>query len=67
MFGLSNIRAVFTILIQITQIDIALWSVLSQELIAIITIRLLLNEKTFGKKNEQEMDLIEKKDIDLFL
>jgi hypothetical protein len=47
MFLINNIRYIFTILISITQIDIALFSVLVEQVIVIFTIKMLLNEKKF--------------------
>jgi hypothetical protein len=51
MFLINNIRYIFTILISVTQIDIALFSVLVEQLIVIITIKMLLNEKKFMNNN----------------
>jgi hypothetical protein len=50
MFFINNIRYIFTILISVTQIDIALFSVLVEQVIVIITIKMLLNEKKFTHK-----------------
>jgi hypothetical protein len=47
MFLLNNIRYIFTLLIGVTQIDIALFSVLVEEVIVIFTIKMLLDEKKF--------------------
>jgi len=47
---INNIRYIFTILISVTQIDIALFSVLVEQVIVIITIKMLLNEKKFINK-----------------
>jgi hypothetical protein len=47
MFLINNIRYIFTILISVTQIDIALFSVLVEQVIVIITIKMLLDEKKF--------------------
>jgi hypothetical protein len=51
MFFINNIRYIFTILISITQIDIALYSVLIEQLIVMITTKMLLNEKNFINKD----------------
>jgi hypothetical protein len=51
MFLINNIRYIFTILISVTQIDIALFSVLVEQVIVIITIKMLLDEKKFINKN----------------
>jgi hypothetical protein len=50
MFLLNNIRYIFTVLINVTQIDIALFSVLVEEIIVIFTIKMLLDEKKFINK-----------------
>jgi hypothetical protein len=47
MFLINNIRYIFTLLISVTQIDIALFSVVVEEVIVIFTIKILLNEKKF--------------------
>lgn len=47
MFLINNIRYIFTLLISVTQIDIALFSVLVEEVIVIFTIKMLLDEKKF--------------------
>jgi len=51
MFLINNIRYIFTILISVTQIDIALFSVLVEQVIVIITIKMLLDEKKFINNN----------------
>jgi hypothetical protein len=50
MFLVNNIRYIFTLLISVTQIDIALFSVLIEEVIVIFTIKMLLDEKKFINK-----------------
>jgi hypothetical protein len=50
MFLINNIRYIFTILISVTQIDIALFSVLVEQVIVIFTIKMLLDEKKFINK-----------------
>jgi hypothetical protein len=50
MFLINNIRYIFTILISVTQIDIALFSVLVEQVVVIITIKMLLDEKKFINK-----------------
>jgi hypothetical protein len=50
MFLLNNIRYIFTVLINVTQIDIALFSILVEQIIVMITIKMLLNEKKFTHK-----------------
>ena len=41
-------------MVTVTQIDIALFSVLIEQLTSIITIKMLLNEKIFNKKHSEE-------------
>ena len=48
-YFLDSIRYVFTIMIAITQFDIALFDAIIGEITSIFTIRMLLNEKTFHK------------------
>jgi hypothetical protein len=59
MFLINNIRYIFTILISVTQIDIALFSVLVEQVIVIITIKMLLDEKKFiNKKSLLHKELV---------
>lgn len=44
------LRVQCMILVNITQMDLAMINVITSEAVSILTIRLLLNEKTFGKK-----------------
>jgi hypothetical protein len=50
MFMVSAIREVFNTVVSITQLDLALVTVIVKELASIVTIRLLLNEKKFIPK-----------------
>jgi hypothetical protein len=60
MFLIGAIRRVFMVIISITQIDIALYSIFIKELTSVVTIRFLLNEKTFGEQPLlEELDEIE--------
>ena len=52
LYFIDNIRYVFTLMITITQIDLALFSVLVGDITTLFTIRMLLNEKTFNKLEE---------------
>jgi hypothetical protein len=45
------------IMVSITQIDLALIGMLSSEIMAIFTIRMLLNEKEFTKNDEDIKDI----------
>lgn len=47
MFVVSGLRGIFMTIITITQIDIAIYSLLISEAASMYTIRLLLNEKEF--------------------
>ena len=55
LYLIDNIRYVFTLMITITQIDLALFSVLIGELTSLFTIRILLNEKTFNNIEYNEL------------
>ena len=50
MYLIDSVRGVFTILVTISQVDIALVGVLVSEITGIFTIRMLLNEKQFIPK-----------------
>ena len=52
MYFVSNIRYIFNVLINVTQIDIALFSVFVEQIVTSVTIYMLLNEKKFIKTNE---------------
>ena len=52
LYLIDSIRYVFTLMITITQIDLALFSVLIGEITSFFTIRMLLNEKTFNEYTE---------------
>ena len=54
MYLISNLRYIFEIMLTISQIDIAIYSVIISELTGIITIRMLLNEKEFKKYDDIE-------------
>ncbi len=54
MFMISSIRDIFMILLTISQVDVALWSVLIREFASFFTIRMLLNEKTFTDRELTE-------------
>ena len=55
LYLIDNIRYVFTLMITITQIDLALFSVLIGEITSLFTIRMLLNEKTFDNIDYSEL------------
>ena len=60
LYGIDATKQVFLIMVSITQIDIALVSMFASELASIVTIRMLLNEKTFpiDEKNENRAEMI---------
>jgi hypothetical protein len=49
MYFVSGMRNVFLVMVTISQIDIALWTVVVSQIATVLTVRLLLNEKTFTK------------------
>tara|TARA_B100001778_G_C18573321_1_gene623700 strand:+ start:707 stop:1222 length:516 start_codon:yes stop_codon:yes gene_type:complete len=49
MFFVSNTRRVFEVLINVTQIDIAIFSIIVEQLISICTVCFLISEKKFDK------------------
>jgi hypothetical protein len=64
MFMISGLRGIFMILVNIAQIDIAVWSLLVSEGASLFTIRMLLNDKEFKEPtddvdtNEEEGELL---------
>lgn len=56
-FMVSAIRSTLMMVVNVTQIDLALFSTLISELASFYTIRVLLNEKTF--KNQKQISLTE--------
>ena len=52
LYLLDSLRYVLTLIITITQIDLALFGILIDQLTTVFTIRLLLNEKTFDNNYE---------------
>ena len=60
MFLTSSLRYIFEVMITITQIDIAIYSVIISEITTIFTIRMLLNEKRFtNNKDEYMLELLD--------
>ena len=55
MYLTSSLRYIFEVMVTITQIDIAIYSVIIGEITTIFTIRLLLNEKRFTKNEDDDM------------
>ena len=58
MYLINAIKAVLLIMVNISQIDIALWGVFVSETTSLFTIRMLLNEKEF-KKYEKDTELVD--------
>ena len=52
MYFIDSVRGVFTILITISQVDVALFGVFVSEITGIYTVRMLLDEKKFIKNYE---------------
>jgi len=52
MFFISNIRRIFEILISITQIDIALFSIINEQIVSTFAIYFLVNEKKFSREED---------------
>ena len=70
MFLVNNLRYIFQVLVTVTQIDIAIFSVLVAQLSGIITIRFLLNEKKYDSEISsriQENNLEDKDEINEML
>lgn len=70
MYAISSMRGVVVTLVTVTQIDIAIWSVVVAQLASVYTIRLLLNEKRFHasesvSKNDQEGERVELRSYDI--
>lgn len=56
MFFVSNLRRVFEIMVTVTQIDIALYSVFIEQLTSIVTVSFLVNEKKFELEKDVNSD-----------
>jgi len=57
MYLVEGFKSVIMVMVSITQIDIALISMLVGEITTIFTIRMLLNEKTFGDTKSKSIEL----------
>ena len=55
MFATSSVRAVFILIVNVTQLDLALIGVLVKEATSLVTIRILLNEKEFTQEQSQQL------------
>ena len=58
MFSTGAFRNPLLTLLSISQIDIALFSVMVKEIVGVITMRLLLNEKTYGPVSDELTELV---------
>lgn len=59
MFFITDMRYIFSTMILVSQIDIAIWQVVIQQIVCIFTVRILLNEKEFitdGPTHTMELD-----------
>ena len=61
MFMISNTRRVFDTMITVTQIDIALFAVIIEQLTSLVTVNLLVNEKKFTLDKYEIIPIIESK------
>lgn len=52
IYMIDSLRYVFTLMITITQIDLALYGIIVDQITTLFTIRMLLNEKTFNKTED---------------
>lgn len=57
MWTLNSLRSVLMVIINITQFDLALSSVIVSELVSIFTVRMLLNEKQFVRDGDQDLNM----------
>ena len=64
LWFIDGFKRLMLIMVSITQIDLALIGMLSSEIMAIFTIRMLLNEKKFEKNVEDMEDIKDIKDME---
>jgi hypothetical protein len=67
IYLIGSLRYVFTLMITIAQIDLAIFSVIIGEITSFFTIRKLLNEKTFIPEYEEELYNVVLKDNEIFI
>ena len=66
MYTIDGVRRVLMIMMSITQVDIALWGVITSEITSIFTIRMLLNEKSFKPtKHHTKLDETDEIELDI--
>jgi len=56
MFFVSNTRRVFEVMVTVTQFDIAIFSIVVEQLVSVFTVCFLVREKTF-KLGERSYDV----------
>ncbi len=59
MFFISNTRRIFEILISVTQIDIALFSIINEQIVSTFAVCFLVNEKKFDNEGSMLNNEIE--------
>jgi hypothetical protein len=57
LFFTTSLRGIFGIILMVSQIDVALWQVITQEITSLFTSRILLNEKTYVTQEEYDRDI----------
>ena len=63
MFFISNTRRVFEIMITVTQIDIALFSIVVEQIVSTFTVYFLVTEKKFEKEGQMITNTTTKSDF----
>lgn len=62
MWFINNLISALSIMVTISQVDIAILKVIYSELTSVYTIRMLLNEKTFINENDNNSDHLNEND-----
>jgi len=65
MWLINGFKSVIMIIIQLSQIDIAIIKVLTGEIASLYTVRILLNEKIFTKDKIRQTSLLSDDYIDI--
>lgn len=63
LYVIDSTRYIFKVVVMITQIDLAFASMIAGEIVSLFTIRMLLNEKEFIKKNRKASFDIESQEL----
>lgn len=58
MWMCNSLRGIFTTIVAVTQVDLALGSVLVSEIVSFFTVRHLLSEKQFAPSGFQEIQVV---------